>query len=242
MELDILAIGAHPDDVELGCSGTLAKAAEAGYSVGLLDLTEGELGTRGSRKIRSREARQAAFILGVRVRENLRMPDGNIEVSKKNIRKLVQVIRRYRPKILLIPYSEERHPDHEHAHLLCREAWFYAGLRRIPTRFRGKDQAPWRAEAVFQYMQWREFIPTFVVDVSSAYAKRQKAILAFSSQFYNPASKEPQTMLSQKSFLDLLEARARLFGAKIGVRYGEPFYSQELVGVDDLFHLRLVRN
>ena len=242
MELDILAIGAHPDDIELSCSGTVAKSAEAGYSVGLLDLTEGELGTRGTVEIRSREARRAALILGVRVRENLRLPDGDIQVNPKNIRQLIQVLRHYRPKILLIPYSEERHPDHEHAHRLCREAWFYAGLRKIPTKFRGKSQSPWRAHAVFQYMQWREFTPTFVVDISDVYAKREKAILAFTSQFYNPALKEPQTMLSQKSFLDLLEARARLFGEKIGARYGEPFYSHDLIGVNDLFHLRLVKN
>jgi len=242
MDLDILAIGAHPDDIELGCSGTIAGAANAGYRVGLLDLTEGELGTRGSKEIRSREARRAALILGVRVRENLRLPDGNIQIERKNILKLIQVYRRYKPKILIIPSQEERHPDHEHAHQLCREAWFYSGLRKISTRYNGKIQEPWRPRAVFQFMQWREFTPTFVVDISNVYEKREKAIRAFASQFYNPQSKEPQTLLSQKSFLDLLDARAKLFGARIGVKYGEPFYSSELIGINDLFALRMVQS
>jgi bacillithiol biosynthesis deacetylase BshB1 len=241
MELDILTIGAHPDDIELGCSGTVAKAAASGYKVGLLDLTEGELGTRGSKIIRAREARRAALILGARLRENLRLPDGGIQITRKTILKLIQVYRRYRPKILIIPYAHERHPDHEHAHRLCREAWFYSGLRKIGTRFCGKAQEPWRPHAVFQFMQWYEFAPSFVVDISDVYKKREKAILAFSSQFYNPASKEPQTMLSRKSFLEFVEARAKLFGGKIGVRYGEPFYSNDLIGVSDLFDLRMVK-
>ena len=241
MELDILAIGAHPDDVELCCSGTIAKAAEDGYKVGILDLTEGEFGTRGSKEIRAREARKAAIILGARVRENLHLPDTGIEINRKTVLKVIEVLRRYKPKILLIPFSRERHPDHEHAHRLCREAGFYSGLRRITTKFKGKTQAPWRPSAVLQFMQWYEFTPSLVVDITAVYRKREKAIMAFSSQFYNPTSKEPQTMLSQKSFLEFVEARARLFGGKIGVQYGEPFYSDEQIGVKNLFDLQMAK-
>ncbi len=241
MELDILAIGAHPDDVELCCSGTLAKAVKAGYRVGILDLTKGELGTRGSRQVRAREAHRAASILGVHLRENLGLPDGGIESNKKTLSSLMRVYRRLRPRILLIPFYRERHPDHEHAHQLCREAAFYAGLRKIETRFRGKVQHPWRPPTVFQFMQWSEFTPSFVVDVSDVYEKRERAIMAFSSQFYNPDSKEPMTMLSQKSFLEFVEARARTFGGRIGARYGEPFYSGELLGIRDFFDLQMVR-
>jgi bacillithiol biosynthesis deacetylase BshB1 len=241
MELDILAIGAHPDDVELCCGGTLAKAVTAGYRVGILDLTEGELGTRGSRSLRLKEARNAAQYLGVRMRENLRLPDGNIRVDKESTRKLMQVIRACRPKILLIPYSQERHPDHVNAHHLCRETWFYSGLSKIATRRNGKLQEPWRPHACYQFMQWFEFPPSFVVDISDLYDKRMKAILAYSSQFYNPRSREPQTMLSQKSFLEFVEARARQFGGRIGVRYGEPFFTPEVVGIRNLFDLQIVK-
>jgi len=225
VELDILAIGAHPDDVELCCSGTLAKAVTQGYRVGILDLTEGELGTRGSRSLRRKEAKKAADVLGVSIRENLRLQDGNIPVDKESTKKLIQVLRAYRPKILFIPYSLERHPDHVNAHHLCRETWFYSGLGKILTRRRGKRQEPWRPHACYQFMQWHEFTPSFVVDISDVYHKRTQSILAYSSQFYNPQSREPQTMLSQKSFLDFVEARARHFGGRIGVHYGEPFFS-----------------
>src|SRR5262245_12058409 len=143
MALDLLAIGAHPDDVELTCSGTVAKAVKQGYKCGILDLTEGELGTRGNNTIRAKEAANAAKILGC-LRENLHSPDGDIEVNKKNIHKLIQVYRKHRPKIILISHFNERHPDHVHAHHLCREAWFYSGLRKIETTFEGKKQEPWR--------------------------------------------------------------------------------------------------
>lgn len=238
MNLDILAVGAHPDDVELTCAGTIAKAVKNGYKAGIVDLTEGELGTRGNNVIRAKEAKTAARIIGC-VRENLGLPDGNIELNQLNRLKLIQIFRKYRPKVLLIPHFGERHPDHVHAHHLCREAWFYSGLRKIETKLNGKKQEPWRPKNYFHYMQWQEFEPTFIVDISDVYTKRMNAIKAHASQFHNPKSKEPQTLLSQHSFLDFVETRAKSYGYQIGVRYGEPFYSVGPIGINDLFELKM---
>lgn len=238
MELDILAVGSHPDDIELTCAGTLALAAKRGRKVGILDLTRGELGTRGNNLIRAREAAAAARILGC-VRENLNLPDGNIEVSRRNILKLVTIYRKYRPKLILISHFQERHPDHVHSHHLCREAWFYSGLRKIRTTLRGKAQEPWRPRNYFHYMQWYEFEPSFIVDVTQVYQQRVKSILAHKSQFYDPGSRDPQTLLSQKTFLDFVETRAKNYGNKIGVTYGEPFYSVEAIGITDPLDLKM---
>ena len=240
MKLDLLAFGAHPDDIELTCSGTLAKAAKAGYSVGIIDLTEGELGTRGDDWIRAREAKNAAKILGC-ARENLRIPDGHIEINKANRLKVIKVIRKYRPTIIFIPHFGERHPDHVHAHHLCREAWFYSGLRKIETTLKGKKQEPWRPDNYFHYMQWQEFEPSIIVDITDVYETRVKSILSHRSQFYNPKSKQPPTLLSQRSFLDFVETRAKSYGFKIGVKYGEPFYSVAPVGITDLFELEMFK-
>jgi bacillithiol biosynthesis deacetylase BshB1 len=236
-ELDVLAIGAHPDDVELSCGGTIANCVRQGYKVGILDLTRGELGTRGTPKTRAEEAAKAASILGAVVRENLGLPDGNIEVTEKNRLKVMTVFRKYRPKILLMPHWLERHPDHEHAHTLAREAWFYSGLRKIETKLNGRIQEPWRPHRYFHFMQTYEFTPSFIVDISETYATRVKAIMAFKSQFYNPASKEPATFLSHESFIELLETRAKYYGSQINAKYGEPYYSVEPVGITDLFAL-----
>ncbi len=242
MKLDLLAIGAHPDDIELCCSGTIAKAVDDGYAAGILDLTEGELGTRGTRHTRAKEAKQAAKILGVHTRLNLGLRDGDIRVDRPSMLKLIQKLRAFRPDILLIPYRLERHPDHVHAHHLCREAAFYSGLRKIVTRQNGKLQDAWRPRSVFQYMQWIEFAPSCLVDVSKVYDRRMKSILSYATQFYNPDSKEPQTFLSQKAFLEFVEARARSFGGKIGVKYAEPFYTDESVGIRSLFDLQMARS
>jgi bacillithiol biosynthesis deacetylase BshB1 len=241
MELSLLAIGAHPDDVELSCAGTLAKMVKLGYNVGILDLTEGELGTRGSREIRKKEARTAARILGVHVRENLRLPDGNFEMNTANRLKIIRLLRFYRPKLILIPHFQERHPDHVRAHHLCREAWYYSGLRKIETTFRGKKQEPWRPHRYFHFMQWYEFTPSFIVDISDVYHIRMESVKAYRSQFHDPASKAPPTILSQRSFLDFLETRARDFGYRIGAEYGEPFFSYEAIGIDDPFKLTVFK-
>lgn len=240
MKLDILAIAAHPDDVELCCAGTLAKAVKNGSKVGILDLTRGERGTRGTEAGRSKEAAAAAKILGC-IRENLRLPDGNIQLTETNKLRLIQVYRRYRPRIILIPHSFERHPDHIHTHELAREAWFYSGLRKIETKFNGKKQEPWRPDNYFHYMQWFEFVPSFVVDITDVYEQRLAAIKAHKSQFYDPTSKDPQTLLSQNFFFDFIETRARNYGFKIGVKYGEPFYSVEAIGIDNLLGLKMFK-
>jgi bacillithiol biosynthesis deacetylase BshB1 len=241
MELDLLAIGAHPDDVELSCGGTIAKCVKLGYGVGILDLTEGEMGTRGSREIRTREAASAAKVLGVKVRESLSLPDGGFEVNRKSRLAVIKTIRKYRPKILLMPHWRERHPDHVRANTLCREAWFYSGLSKIETTLAGKKQLPWRPHHYFHYMQTYEFTPSFIVDISDVYETRFEALKAFKSQFYNPDSKEPATFLSQKSFLDFMETRMKYYGQAIGTKYGEPFYSVHPVGITDLFGMKMFK-
>ncbi|OGU44474.1 MAG: bacillithiol biosynthesis deacetylase BshB1 [Ignavibacteria bacterium GWC2_56_12] len=237
MAIDILAIGAHPDDVDLTCGGTLAKAVGDGRSVVIADLTRGELGTRGTPEIRAREAAQAASILGVAERRNLDLPDGNIEVSKENVRTVMTLLRELRPRIIIIPHSEERHPDHVHAHRLCKEAWFYSGLRNLPTSAHGRNQEPHRPENFFEFMQWYEFRPSFIIDVSDVYETKMKAIRSFASQFHKPDSTEPPTKLSRPEFLELIEVRSRYYGKRIGVLHGEPFFSVAPIGVrsfDDL--------
>ncbi|MHB1051095.1 MAG: bacillithiol biosynthesis deacetylase BshB1 [Bacteroidota bacterium] len=237
MKLDVLAIAAHPDDIELSCAATVAKMVESGNHVGILDLTEGELGTRGNRKIRRQEAANAAHILGLSMRSNLRLPDGRIEVSKKNVIAMISMIRAYQPDILLIPHWQERHPDHVHTHHLAKEAWFYSGLEKITTRLRGKKQSPFRPHKYFHFMQKYEFQPSFIVDVSNAYHKKKEALLAFKSQFHNPESKERETMLSSQHFLESIYARDRHFGSLINVEYGEAFYSIEPIGVQSIFSI-----
>lgn len=241
MELDVLAIGAHPDDVELGCAGTVAKLVKLGHKVGILDLTEGELGTRGNRNIRRSEAKEAMKILGVKVRKNLHIPDGNIEMTKANQLKVIKIIRKYRPKILLFPHWHDRHPDHVHASRLAQEAWFYSGLVNIKTMLGGKIQKPWRPRYYFNYMMKYEFTPSFVIDITDVYEIRQKAVRAFKSQFFDPNSNEPETLLSKKSFLDFIDTRAKFYGQMIGVQYGDPLYSVKPFGVNDLFDLKIMQ-
>lgn len=241
MELDVLAIGAHPDDVELGCAGTVAKLVKLGYKVGILDLTEGELGTRGSRDIRAKEAETASKILGLSARENLHLPDGNVELNKENQFKLIRIIRKYKPKILLSPHWHDRHPDHSHAHHLSQHAWFYSGLVNLKTTLDGVNQKPWRPFHYFNYMMKYEFIPSFIVDISDVYDVRQKAVRAYKSQFYNPESKDPETLLSKKSFLEFIDTRAKFYGQMIGVKYGDPLFSVKPFGVNDLFDLKIMK-
>jgi bacillithiol biosynthesis deacetylase BshB1 len=240
MQLDLLAFGAHPDDVELCCGGTLIKHIKHGYTAGIIDLTDGELGTRGTKEIRAREAKAAARIIGC-VRESCSIPDGNIELNDRNLKKVITILRKYRPRVIFIPHFQERHPDHVHAHHLCREAWFYAGLRKIKTTLNGKPQDPWRPQNYYTFMQWLEFTPSFIVDITDEYEQRLASIKAHASQFYDPTSKDPQTILSQQSFLAFLESRARTFGWRIGTAFGEPFYSVETPGVNDILKLQMFK-
>lgn len=237
MKIDILAIGAHPDDVELSCGGTLIKAVRQGRRVGIVDVTEGELGTRGSREIRATEARNAAAVIGVHYRTNLSIPDGNIEKTPENVLRLVTVIREVRPDVLLIPHSIDRHPDHESSHILCRKAWFDSGLRRVESSLGGTPQEAFRPRAVYHYMQWHEFTPSFIVDVSDTYDVRVEAMRAYKSQFFDPNSDEPGTVLSTPAFLEMIRTRLEYYGDKIGVQYGEAFYSPAPLAIPDLFTL-----
>jgi N-acetylglucosamine malate deacetylase 1 len=237
MQIDVLAIGAHPDDIELSCGGTIAKLVKQGYGVALADVTQGELGTRGTKEIRAKEAQEAARLLGVKTRRNLQIPDGNVEVNKKNIEKLVVLIRELKPTILIVPHSVERHPDHVHTHHLCKEAWYYSGLQKLKTSFHGTKQAPHRPHHYFEFMQWHEFESSFIVDISDSYDVKMKAVRAHVSQFFNPLSKDPETKLSSPEFLDSIETRAKYYGQRIGVRYGEPFLTQYSLGIKDVFDL-----
>lgn len=239
MTADVLAIAAHPDDIELTCGGTIAKLVRTGHTVAIAELTEGELGTRGSREIRSEEAKKAAEILGVAERRNLKMPDGNIEVSDSNMKKVISLIREFRPRFLLIPPPNERHPDHVHTYTLCKEAWYYAGLAKIKTTLGGKAQDAYRPFMYFHYMQKFEFQPSFVVDITGYHDVRMAAIRAHASQFHDPSRNEPETMLSRPEFMNIVETRARYYGQMIGVEFGEPFLSPVQIGVDGLFSLKV---
>lgn len=237
MKLDVLAIGAHPDDIELACGGTIIKLIKQGKKVGICDLTEGELGTRGSRQIRATEAAEASRILGVSIRDNLGIPDGNIENTPSNRLKVISMIRKHRPTMLLLPHWLERHPDHEHAHTLCREAWFYSGLEKIESTFGGIRQEPFRPLKYLHFMQTYEFEPSFVVDISDEFEQRMLAVRAFKSQFFDPSSEERETFLSNPGFMEMLQTRFEYYGDRIGTKYAEPFYSVEMIGVTDIFAL-----
>ncbi|MBI4418230.1 MAG: bacillithiol biosynthesis deacetylase BshB1 [Ignavibacteriales bacterium] len=235
--IDILAIGAHPDDLELSCGATLAKLARRGHSVVLADLTQGERGTRGTAEIRTREAHKAASILGIKERRNLGLPDGNLERNTKNVRQIIAHIRDLRPRMLIFPHSFDRHPDHMHTHELCREAWFYSGLAKIPTEINGASQQPHRPDIWFEFMQWHEFEPSIIVDVTESWDVKMNAVRAYESQLHSQRTSEPETKLSSPQFLDLIEARGRAYGERIGVRYGEPFHCPVPLGIHDLFDL-----
>jgi bacillithiol biosynthesis deacetylase BshB1 len=237
MTLDVLAFSAHPDDIELACGGTIAKLVRQKRKVGIIDLTEGELGTRGTREIRAQEATDAAKILGVQLREGLGIPDGNIENSAENRLKVIRTIRKHRPEVVLFPFHTDRHPDHEHAHVLCREAWFYSGLEKIETFDQQRKQSPHRPRNYYNYMQWFEFIPSFIVDITDEYEQRMEAVRSFKSQLHNPSSNEPTTVLSTPEFLEMLRTRLEYYGDRIGRKYGEAFFSPSSIGTSDLFTL-----
>ena len=241
MQVDVLAIGAHPDDIELACGGTIAKLVKDGHKVALADVTQGELGTRGNKEIRAKEAAEAAKLLGVVTRRNLKIPDGDIELNRANLKKIITLIRELRPKILIIPHSVERHPDHVHTHRLCKEAWYYSGLGKIETSLNGLKQKPHRPDNFFEFMQWYEFTPSFIVDISGTFDVKMKAIKAHSSQFYDPKSKDPETILSRPEFLERIRTDCEYFGKRIGTKYGEAFYSWTPLGVTTIFDFVLTK-
>ena len=240
--LDVLACAAHPDDVELLAGGTMCLLARQGYRTGVVDFTRGELGTRGTPELRLEEAAAAARVLGLQARENLGLPDGDIANTPAHRERLVRVVRRYRPHVVLLNAPVDRHPDHEAASKLGTDALFYAGLEKLQTaEDDGVLQAPWRPHHVLHYMGDRPFEPSLVVDVTAVWEQRLAALAAFGSQFHNPAAEgaedaaEPETFVSNRGFFEWIEARARVYGARIGAPYGEPFlYRGGPVGVTDL--------
>ncbi|MBP7477253.1 MAG: bacillithiol biosynthesis deacetylase BshB1 [Chitinophagales bacterium] len=237
MKLDILAIGIHPDDVELSCGGTVAKHVSMGYQVGILDLTKGELGTRGSVAARMKEAASAAKILGVTIRENLGFEDGFSVNDKAHQMEIIKILRKYQPDIVLTNAPHDRHPDHGKAAQMTYDACFLSGLSKIITTYDGDIQKCWRPRVTYNYIQGRYIEPDLVVDTTPFFEQKMEAIMAYSSQFYNPNSTEPATFISDPSFLDLVKSKDVIWGKSIGVRYAEGFIKQRYIGVDDLTKL-----
>jgi N-acetylglucosamine malate deacetylase 1 len=231
MRLDALAFGAHPDDVELTCAGTLIKLADNNYKIGIVSLTQGEMGTRGSPEIRAAEFEQAAKIISTSVHKILDIPDGNIDSSHENRIKVIRLIREYQPKILFAPYWIDRHPDHEHASTLVREAAFLAGIKKIET-----DQAAHRPYRVIYYPCRFEFQPSFIVDITESHDRKLRAIKAYRSQFHHPRKLEhgdQETNISRPEFLEAVVTRAKQYGSYIGAAHGEPFLVREPLQLDD---------
>jgi bacillithiol biosynthesis deacetylase BshB1 len=239
LKLDILVLPVHPDDAELGCSGTILKEIALGKKVGIVDLTRGELGTRGSAEIRDREAAESARILGLTVRDNLSLPDGFFENTKEYQLRVIEVIRRFKPEIVITNGYHDRHPDHGRASDLVEASAFLAGLRKIETRYNDEAQEAWRPNLVLHFIQDNYIKPDILVDISNHWDKKVESIRAFGSQFFNPNwQNEPQTYISSPDFIEIIEARAREFGKSIGVKYAEGFTSRKILGVDNLFDLK----
>ena len=229
MKVDILAIGAHPDDVELGCGGTIAKAIAEGKKVAIIDLTKGELGTRGTEITRKEEAENAAKILRIVARENLEMKDGFLTNSEEYQLRIVKMIRKYQPEIVLSNAIEDRHPDHAKGSKLATDACFLSGLRKIETVLDGENQLAWRPKHVFHYIQWKHIVPDFVIDISGFLDKKIDACLAYKTQFYDPNSKEPVTPIATKDFMESIAYRAQDLGRLTGVEHAEGFTSERML-------------
>ena len=238
MKLDILAIGAHPDDVELSCSATIAKEIERGKKVGILDLTRGELGTRGTAEIRDQEAANAAKVLGVSIRENLEFSDGFFVNNVAHQLEIIKVLRKYRPEIVLCNAVDDRHIDHGKGAQLVADACFLSGLIKIETILDGNSQDAWRPKNVFHYIQWKNLTPDVVVDVTGFMDKKLDSVKAYRSQFFDQNSDEPETPISSSNFLESITYRAKDLGRLIGAEYGEGFNVSRYVAVDSLFDLK----
>ncbi len=237
MKIDILAIGIHPDDVELSCSGTIAKHIALGKKVGILDLTRGELGTRGNAELRTKEANDAAIILGVSFRTQLNLKDCFFENNEENQKKIIEIIRKHQPEIILCNAISDRHPDHGRASKLVSDASFYSGLIKIETHSDNKIQQAWRPKAVYHYIQDQYIHPDFVIDISDFIDIKHKAIMAYSSQFYNPSSNEPETPISSKHFIESVNSKMSILGRDIGVKFAEGFTVNRYPGINSLFDL-----
>lgn len=232
MKADILAFGVHPDDLELGCGGTLIAAVAEGKKVAVIDLTRGELGTRGSAEIRTREAENAAKAMGVHARENLDMADGFFEYGEANIRKVIVAIRKYQPTVVICSAPEDRHPDHGRSSKLIADAAFLSGLRKIETTLEGNTQEHWRPAQVFHYIQDRYLKPDFVYDISPYLEQKMEAVLCYTTQFNATDTSEPATYISNPDFMDVIRARALMFGKRIGVNFAEGYITHKMIGIN----------
>lgn len=239
IKLDLLILSVHPDDAELGCAGTILKHIALGKKVGIVDLTRGELGTRGSADIREQEATAAAKMLGITIRENLNLRDGFFNNGEEEKRKVITAIRKYQPEIVITNAYHDRHPDHGRANNLVEDAAFLSGLRKIETYSDGQSQQEWRPNMVLHFIQDNYIEPDILIDVTSFWNQKIKSIEAYGSQFFNPSWKdEPETYISSPDFIHVIEARAREFGKSIQVKYAEGYTCRKLLGVDNLFELK----
>ncbi len=234
MKLDILVFGAHPDDAELGAGGTIAKEIALGKKVGIIDLTRGELGTRGSAEIRDKESADAAKILGVAVRENLKFRDGFFINDEAHQLEVIKMVRKYQPEIVLCNAIDDRHIDHGKGSKLVSDACFLSGLRRIETEIEGVSQKEWRPKVVYHYIQWKNIVPDFVVDITDYIDVKTDAILAYASQFHDPNSDEPETPISSKTFKESVHYRAKDLGRLVGTGYAEGFTTERMIAVKSL--------
>ena len=237
IKLDILAFGAHPDDVELGCGGTIAKEIANGKKVGIIDLTRGELGTRGDSKTRDIESSDASKTLGLEIRENLGFRDGFFINDEIHTLEVIKMIRKYKPEIVLCNAQDDRHIDHPKGAELVSDACFLSGLRKIITELNGSNQSEWRPKNVYHYIQWKNSSPDFLIDISGFIEKKLQAIQAYSSQFFDPNSNEPETLISNKNFISNVINRSADLGRLLGVEYAEGFTSQKIIGLKHLFDL-----
>jgi len=238
MKLDILVLAAHPDDAEISCGGTIAKHISLGFKVGVVDLTRGELGTRGTVSVRDQEAKESSRILGLSVRDNLGLRDGFFKNTEGDQLEVVNAIRKFQPEIVLTNAIHDRHPDHGRASDLVYEACFLSGLSKVETQENGKLQVAWRPKSVYHFIQSQYIQPDFVVDVSDFWEKKLESLRAFKSQFYDPQSNEPETFISNPGFMKLIEARGHELGYAIGAKYGEGYTVRNFIGVNNLFHLK----
>lgn len=237
MKLDLLVFAVHPDDAELGCSGTILKHIALGKKVGIVDFTRGELGTRGSAAIRDTEAADSANIMGLHARENLRFRDGFFENNELHQLEVVKMIRKYQPELVLTNALHDRHPDHGRAGDLAHDACFLSGLSKVKTEIDGMAQEAWRPRLLLQYIQDRYIQPDIIIDITPYFETKIAAIKAFKTQFFNPDLEEPDTYISSPEFFESIIGRAREFGKSVGATYGEGFTSRKLLGVDNLFNL-----
>lgn len=239
MKVDILVFAAHPDDAELSCAGAIIKSIKQGKKVAVVDLTRGELGSRGTPETRKDEAEKSAEILGLSARQNAGLPDGFFKNSREEQLRLIEYIRKYQPEIVLGNAPYDRHPDHGRAHNLIKESCFYSGLAKIDTILNNQKQPPWRPKQLFYFIQNNYMEPDFVLDITEEWDQKLESILAYKTQFYNPKQEGPETFISSKRFIEFIESRAKEMGNKIAVSYGEGFMSESKPGLNSLFDLRI---